>query len=90
MDLMNNIPVQMISVINTTGDMMPLKFRYEANDHSIRTVVVTKTMGRQETNYVGQQCIRYLCKAEVDQKETIFEMKYLVVSHRWVISQVLT
>lgn len=86
----NNIPVQMVSVVNTTGDMIPLRFRFEQEDHTIQTVVIEKTLMSQETNYVGQRCIRYTCRAVVGAEKVLFELKYLVESHKWVLSRLLT
>jgi len=85
----NNIPVQVITVVDTTGDMTPLRFRYEAEDHSLQTVNIEKTISRQDCNYVGQQCVKYVCKAVKDEREVLFEMKYLIASHKWVLSKIL-
>jgi len=85
----NNVPVQMFSVISTTGDMIPLRFRFEAEDHTIQTIVIAETLAKQECNYVGQQCIKYTCKSVAEEREILFEMKYLVGSHKWVLSKVL-
>ncbi len=87
--IMANMPVQMIAVVNTTGDMIPLRFRFEGEDHTIQTVNIEKTLSVQECNYVGQLCMKYICKAVWNNREYLFEMKYLVASHKWVLSQLL-
>lgn len=86
----NNHAVQMVSVVNTTGDMIPLRFRFEQEDHTLQTVVIEKVLTSQETNYVGQRCIRYTCRAIIGEQNILFELKYLVESHKWVLSKLLT
>lgn len=87
--LTSNIPVQMIAVVNTTGDMMPLKFRFEGEDHTLQTVAITKTVSMQECNYVGSTCMKYVCKAVLNGREYLFEMVYLIASHKWILSRLL-
>lgn len=88
----NNIPVQMIPLVDTTGDMRPLIFRYEDENHGIQTVKVDNTLSIQECNYVGQRCIKCICKAAVKgaEREILFEMKYLIESHKWIFSKLLS
>lgn len=86
--LRKKIPVQMISIISTTGEITPLKFRFEDMDHAIQTVEITQTLGKKEDNAVGHGFITFICKAVKDERETLVEMTYYVRSHRWELSDI--
>lgn len=90
MNSISNVPVQMINVVDTTGDITPLKFRIEGDDRSLITVNILKTLSRQDCNFVGQQYVKYVCSAEIEGRQVIFEMKYLVLTHKWVLSRFLS
>lgn len=90
MKIVKNKLIKMESVTHTTGDIEPIRFDFENEDHTIQKIEVKSVLGHQETNYVGQACIRYICIAEVDNLETMFELKYQIATHRWVISRILS
>jgi len=88
----NNIPVQMFPVVDTTGNTRPLAFRYEDENHAIQTVKAIRTLTAHECNFVGQRCIKCVCKAMVTderEREILFELKYLIESHRWIFVKML-
>jgi len=89
MSNINNVPIQMFSMTNTTGEMVPLRFRFEDSEHLIRTIHINQILGSQEHNYVGQQCVKYICSTVQDSKEVLFEVKYMLTSHKWILSKLL-
>lgn len=84
-----NIPIQMISVCSTNGDLLPLRFRYEDSEHLLQTVHVLETVFKKEINYVGIEAFLYTCKANIDGKEKMFELKYTVKTHKWVLFRIV-
>ena len=82
-----NIPVQVISLCGADGQMQPLRFRFEDEEHRMHTVHILEVLDTRAVTYVGIEAFRYLCKAEEDGIGRLFELNYTVRSHRWVISR---
>ena len=89
MSITSNVPIQMFSTTNTTGEMIPLKFRFEDQDHTVQTVKIDTILGCQECNYVGQKGIKYVCSTTKEGYEVLFEIKFLLLSHKWILLKVL-
>lgn len=60
------VPVQLFSVANTTGELIPLTFRYEDRDHGIRRIRITNILSHREAATCGIPHIVYICEAEID------------------------
>ena len=80
-----NIPIQVISVCSTDGQIRPLRFRFEDEMHQMHTVNVLEVVDIRAVTYVGIEAFRYLCKAEQEGMRHLFELNYAVRSHRWNI-----
>lgn len=85
MEQLCNIPVEILTVCGTDGGMQPLRFRLEDDAHQLHTVSVKKILSVKEVQYVGIEALVYLCKAEFEGRERLFELRYTVRSHRWVL-----
>lgn len=86
---MNNIPIEMISVCSADGKLRPLRFRFEDEYHRLHTIRVAEILVSKELFYVGQQAYQYTCKAMINEKEQLFELRYTVKSHKWVLFRLL-
>lgn len=84
-----NRPVEMISICSTEGRILPVRFRFEAEDRSIRTVRISEVVSTKEISYVGIEAILYVCKAQMEELERLLELKYTVRTHRWVLFRVI-
>lgn len=80
-----NIPVQMIAHCAADGSMQPLRFRFEDPEHMLCTVQISEVVSSRRIEYVGIEAFLYLCKAVLDGRERMFELKYTVRTHRWVL-----
>lgn len=85
-----NIPVQLISSCSTLGELTPLRFRYENEEHMLSTVNIDHVLSMKENQYNGITEIIYTCQAYLDKTMHLFELKYTVTSHRWMIFRILT
>lgn len=85
-----NIPIQMMTVTDTSGKMNPLRFRFEAADHHIETVMIEKTECRDESNYAGVREKRFICTAVVGKMRRVMEIRYHVANQQWRIFQFLS
>ena len=84
-----NYPIEMISVCGIDGNLMPVRFRYEAEDRSVRTVQISEVVCTKEIHYVGIEAIIYVCKAKMEEFERLLELKYTIRTHRWALFRVI-
>ena len=80
-----NLPIQVIVHCDAQGELRPLRFRYEDRQHQIHTVQVEQVTDSRKVEFVGIEAILYLCKAKTDGKEHLYELKYTVQTHKWVL-----
>lgn len=80
-----NIPVQVIVHCEAGGDLRPLRFRYEDALHTIHTIPIEQITDTRKTNFVGIEAIHYICKGTEDGKEHLYELKYTINTHKWVL-----
>ena len=52
-----NIPIQLVGACSTLGDMTPLWFRYENEEHAVVTVKVEEVVSSKEERYCGMDYI---------------------------------
>lgn len=80
-----NLPIEMLCVCGTDGNLSPLRFRIEDEEHRLQTVVISQVLCSKPIRYVGVEAIQYLCKAESEGKERLFELRYTLQTHAWTV-----
>ena len=86
---MSNVQIEMISVCGVGGRLTPLRFRLEDEEHQLCTVAIRQVVCSNHIQYAGVDAIQYLCKAEVQGREKLFERRYTVRSHSWSMFRVV-
>ena len=86
---MSNIQIEMISVCGTDGTLTPLRFRMEDEEQCLQTVAISQVVYSNRIQYAGVDAIQYLCKAEVQGREKLFELRYAIRSHSWCLFRVV-
>ena len=89
MEQLCNIPVEILTVCGTDGRLQPLRFRLEDAAHQLHTVSVEQVISVKEVQYVGIEALVYLCRAKFRQRERLFELRYTVRTHRWVLMRMV-
>ncbi len=84
-----NLPIEMICVCGPDGNLTPLRFRMEDEEHCMQTVVISQVLCSKPIQYVGIEAIQYLCKAKSGEKEHLFELRYTLKTHAWTIFRVV-
>ena len=84
-----NLPIEMICVCAADGELTPLRFRMEDEDHCLQTVVISQVLCCKPIQYVGIDAIQYLCKAVCEEKERLFELRYTLKNHAWSLFRVV-
>lgn len=80
-----NSPVDVISVCSANGDIRPLRLRMETKDHRLLRIDIDEIVSSKAIQYVGIEAQIFLCRATVEAKEWLFELKYTIRSHSWCL-----
>ena len=81
--MVRNCPVDVISVCNTEGEIRPLRFQLEDEEHQLLRVNIQEVVSVREIQHVGVEANVFLCRARVHDQEWTFELKYTFRSHTW-------
>jgi len=86
-----NMPIQLFSVANTTGELIPLVFRWEDHSHAIHRIRISEVLSHREAATCGIPHIIYICRArEENDTSHIFELRYYILSHKWTLFRMLS
>lgn len=78
-------PVDVISMCSAGGEIRPLRFRMEDEDHQLLRVDIEEIVSSKWIQYVGIEAQIFLCRANVRGKNTLFELRYTIRSHSWCL-----
>ena len=76
-------PVDVISMCSASGEIRPLRFRMEDEHHQLLRINIEEIIDTKEIKYLGIEATVYLCRATVQGKQWLFELKYTIRSHVW-------
>ena len=82
---MNICPVDVIAMCSANGDIRPLRLRMEDEEHQLLRVDIDEVISCKQVQYVGIEAYVFLCRATVEGKEWLIELKYTVRSHSWCL-----
>lgn len=80
-------PVDVISVCSVDGTIRPLRLRVEDEMKRLHTVQIDEVVSMQDIHYVGVEAQVFLCRATVNNRKWMFELKYTIRSHSWGLLQ---
>ena len=78
-------PVDVISMCSANGDILPLRLRMEDEDHQLLRIDIDEVVSSKKIQYVGIEAYVFLCRANVQGKQRLFELKYTIRSHCWCL-----
>ena len=78
-------PVDVISMCSADGDIRPLRFRMEDDAHGLIRVDIEEVLSVKQVQYVGIEAYVFLCRATVQEKRWLFELKYTIRTHVWCL-----
>ena len=81
----NICPVDVISMCSANGDIRPLRFRMEDEEHQLLRVDIEEIISCKQIQYVGIEAQVFLCRATVRGRKTLFELRYTIRSHNWCL-----
>ena len=71
-------PVDVISVCSADGQIRPLRFRMEDESHQLLRIDIDEIINCRHIQYVGIEAQIFLCRATVNGKQWLFELKYTI------------
>ena len=80
---LKNCPVDVIAVCTAGGDIRPLRLRVEDEQHQLMRIDIDEVVSTKEIQYVGIEAVVYLCRATVEDRQWLFELKYTIRTHSW-------
>ncbi len=83
----NICPVDVISVCSAGGEIRPLRFRMEDEAHQLLRIDIDEVISSKEIQYVGIEAHVFLCRATVNGRKWLFELKYTIRSHSWCLNR---
>lgn len=78
-------PVDVISVCSADGTIKPLRLRLEGEAAQSQRVDIDEVISTVEIQHVGIEAHIFLCRAEIDDRPCLFELKYNIRAHSWCI-----
>lgn len=80
-----NMPVDVICMCGADGQIRPLRLRMETEDHQLLRVDIDEVISSKVVQYVGIEAQIFLCRAMVEGKKWLFELKYTIRTHNWCL-----
>lgn len=78
-------PVDVISMCSAGGDIRPLRLRMEDEGHQLLRVDIDEIVSVRYIQYVGIEAQIFLCRATVQGRRWLFELKYTIRTHSWCL-----
>ena len=78
-------PVDVICVCSADGDIRPLRFRMEDEEHRLLRIDIEEIISFRDVQFVGIEARIFLCRATVGQRKWLFELRYTIRSHNWCL-----
>ncbi len=80
-----NQPIDVISVCSADGHIRPLRLRMEDEAHQLLRIDIDEVVSSKTVQFVGIEAQIFLCKAFVQGKPWMFELKYTIRTHCWCL-----
>ena len=80
-------PVDVISMCSANGDILPLRLRMEDESHQLLRIDIEEVISSKKIQYVGIEAHVFLCRAVVQGRPWLFELKYTIRSHSWCLQR---
>ena len=83
--MVRNRAVDVISVCSADGEIRPLRMRMEDEEHRLLRIDIDEIISVKPVQFVGIDALIFLCKAVVQGKPWLFELKYTIRTHNWCL-----
>ena len=77
--------MDVIAMCSAGGEIRPLRFRMENEEHQLIRIDVEEVISSKRIQYVGIEAQIFLCRATVQGRQTLFELRYTIRTHSWCL-----
>jgi len=81
-------PIEVISVMDTKGNITPLRLRIQRQDESLQVIKVDKVITRANEKFAGNRMTVFTCQSLVEGIEKRYELKYELDTCRWILFKI--
>jgi hypothetical protein len=81
-------PIEVISVMDTKGNITPLRLRIQREDETLQVIKVDKIITRTQEKFAGNAMIVFTCQSLVGDIEKRYELKYGLNTCRWILFKI--
>ncbi len=78
-------PVDVISMCSADGQIRPLRLRMENDAHQLMRVDIDEVISVKPIQYAGIEAYIFLCRASVQGRRWLFELRYTIRTHTWCV-----
>ena len=78
-------PIDVLCICSADGDIRPLRFQMEDEMHQLLRIDIDEIISSRPIQYVGIEAKIFLCRATVNRKTQLFELRYTIRSHSWCL-----
>jgi hypothetical protein len=82
-------PVDVISMCSAAGEIRPLRIRLEQTHQLIR-VDIDEVISVKDVQYVGIEAKIFLCRATMEGRQKLFELRYMIRTHSWCLMRMVS
>jgi hypothetical protein len=81
-------PIEVVAWFdNKIGTVHPVRFRIMQNE-AVTTVIIDKIIKQIEERLAGNYTLVFTCQSLINDTEKIYEIKYEIATHRWVLFKI--
>ena len=86
----NICPVDVICMCSANGDIRPLRLRMTDEKHQLMRIDIDEVINIRPVQYVGIEAKIFLCRATMDGRQKLFELKYTIRTHSWCLMRMVS
>ena len=76
-------PIQMIAWFNKDGSINPIRFKIDEEESKV--IKIDRILKRDKEKLAGNVMEKFVCIASVNGVERIFEIKYELLTKKWIL-----
>lgn len=81
-------PIEVISVMDTKGNITPLRLRIERDDETLQVIKIDKVITRTKEKFAGNPMVVFTCQSLIENIEKRYELKYELETSKWILFKI--
>jgi len=80
-----DIPIQVLCLCNETGDVYPVRFRFEDKNGAMHICKVRQIISIKHSELAGIDAIIFQCAVQIGKRLVTVWLRYTVMSRKWLL-----